>query len=103
MRAVERSSGLRRSTGKSRENDAPEKPFIVKTGVKQDRRGLKGERRSGLRAERRETVRTTVLRQTSRPERTLRRMLVPAVAARRGAALVRRTELGECRGHGLRR
>ena len=103
MRAVERSSGLRRSTGKSRENDAPEKPFIVKTGVKQDRRGLKGERRSGLRAERRETVRTTVLRQTSRPERTLRRMSVPAVAARRGAALVRRTELGECRGHGLRR
>jgi len=103
MRAVERSSGLRRSTGKSRENDAPEKPFIVKTGVKQDRRGLKGERRSGLRAERRETVRTTVLRQTSRPERTLRGMSVPALAARRGAALVRRTDFGECRGHGLRR
>ena len=103
MRAVERSSGLRRSTGKSRENDAQEKPFIIKTEGKQDRRWLNGERRNGFRAERRETVRTTVLRQTSRPERTLRRMLVPAVAARRGAALVRRTELGECRGHGLRR
>ena len=103
MRAVERSSGLRRSTGKSRENDAQEKPFIVKTGGKQDRRWLNDERRNGFRAERRETVRTTVLRQTSRPERTLRRMLVLAVAARRGAALVRRTELGECRGHGLRR
>ena len=102
MRTVERSSGLRGSTGKSRENDAQEKPFIVKTGGKQDRRWLNDERRNGFRAERRETVRTTVLRQTSRPERTLRRMLVPAVAARRGAALVGRTELGEYRGSALR-
>ena len=102
MRAVERSSGLRRSTGKSRDDDAQEKPFIIKTGGKQNRRGVNSECRNGFRAERQETVRTTVLHQTSRPERTHRLMLARAVAARRGAALVGRTELGEYRGSALR-
>ena len=89
MRAVERSSGLRRSTGKSRENDAQEKPFIVETGEEQDRRWLNGERRGSFRDERQESVRTHSPASGKRARADSRPMSVPAVAARRGAALVR--------------